>query len=235
MAQLNRYMCSPKNSKILDKNNTIIILADDAIKGMKNAGPKPLLEFNGLPIFLYQLEVINSIMPNSDILLVVGHNSSKFFTYYTANIDKFSKVRIIENESFDVSNSIESARLAVNASTTDNLIFIAGETIFKAQHLRSLIGKNSLISKEYEDSSDIGVIKTGQNLLSLTFTSNEKFFGMCSLTKNATNVFRKYLNSVKNRKMFLYQGITYLSNNGFDFLVIKDNSIDKVEKDKDNE
>jgi len=233
---VNRFSISPKLTKISEKNTTFAIFSDEPIRGMKSSGCKSLIEIENQYLIDIQISQIRKAYPSSEIILLCGYDSSRIIKYVISN-KEYGNIRIIENHNYEQYNSIESAKIVVNATINQNIIFVPGELIFSYENLKNLVGNNALYTSSNIDKDSIGVVyepinivKTTQAVLTnMNYAMPNKFSGLCSFNAESFFKLKTYLNAIKNKKMFIYQSVLYIAGL-YPYKVINDDSIYRIEK-----
>ena len=121
MGNQNRFTTQTRRIR---KNNTFIILAAGAGRGMACYGPKCLLTYQNETVLDYQIKTIRNFDLNAEIIVVAGFHARRII----GKMDH--RIRIIENVRYDETNSVESLRLALNACIPGNVYVIHGDIIF---------------------------------------------------------------------------------------------------------
>ena len=109
-------------SKQVEDLVTFIIIADSPLHRMKSYGPVSLIQINKEKLIDYQIKSIKKSYKNYEIILCLGFESMKVEKYIRVK-HKNINIRIVENQTYNQTNSCESLRIALN-NTQNNKIFI---------------------------------------------------------------------------------------------------------------
>ena len=182
---------------------TIIILAANIGYGMKTYGPKSLITVNSSETLIeYQINLLKSIFPLSDILLVVGFHADKIIRKCP------SGVRIIENVLFETSNEVEQVRLALNCALTSNVLIMKDDIVFNYETLRNITKDKSCIiydSKKQIDSSNVGVVVVDNYVTFFSYDSPNKWCHIAYLTKKELKLVKYLCNHKERKRMFIFE------------------------------
>ena len=168
MRNQNRFTTQVKKVR---NRNTFVILAAGAGRRMACYGPKCLLEYKNETILDNQIKVIRLFDLNADIIVVTGFCANKV-------VNKMDhRVRLVENVRYEETNSIESIRLAINASIPSNLYLIHGDMIFSQA---SFCPDKSSPWIFVDDASrigkgEVGVVVNKDNVSNLSYGLKEKW------------------------------------------------------------
>ena len=166
---------------------TIIILAANIGYGMKSYGPKSLFNINDRETLLeYQINLLQTSFPNSDIILVVGFLADRIIRKCPPGI------RIVENQLYETSNEVEQIRLALNCTLTDNVLIIKDDIICNHDTLIEIIKDQSCIlydSKNQIDSNNIGVTIVNNYATIFSYDIDTKWCHIAYLTNKELKLF----------------------------------------------
>ena len=99
----------PRKSDKYKQQMSVVILAAGMNYRAKSYGPKCLLtDKNDITLLSLQINNIRAVYPESEIILTVGFEADKILKKVP------SDVRIIENQLYENTNTIEEIRLSLN-------------------------------------------------------------------------------------------------------------------------
>lgn len=184
----------------------IIILGADICYGMKSYGPQVLLKIKDKPLIEYQLEIIQSIFPRSDVMLVTGFGSSKVIRRCPKT------VRIIENQLYKETNEPEQLRLALNCSLSDSAIIMTDGLIFNKNTLQFNPTNTSLLydSTGQISENDIGLNVVNDYVTSLSYESKNKWCYILYLTGREYKIIQDLCKEPENKRLFLHEILNQL-------------------------
>lgn len=195
---------------------TVIILAANIGHGMKSYGPKSLLSINEkTTLFEYQIGLVNTVFPQSDIILVVGFFADRMIKRCPRNI------RIVENQLFETTNEVEQLRLALNCTITNNVLVLKDNVIFNVDTLKTIKSNESCIiydSQQKMDKNDIGVTVVNGYATTFSYDILTKWGHLVYLIGKDLNIVKRACSNRNCSKMYLFEILNML--------------LDKVEKIK---
>lgn len=210
---MSSYVAPTRPNNVNKSNITIIILAANIGYGMKSYGPKSLLNINNKETLLeYQVNLLKTVFPNSDILLVVGFGADKIIRRCPLG------VRIIENQLYETSNEVEQVRLALNCTLTDNVLIIKDDIVFNNETLFEITKDISCIiydSKNKIDSTNIGVTIVHNEVSIFTYDSPTKWCHIAYLTNKELKLIKNLCNNRERNRMYLFEVFNLMLNAEF--------------------
>ena len=122
----------------------VAILSAGISSRMKTHEPRSLLKIGDKSLIEHQCEIIKSIFYENEIILVIGYKSEKIIKKIGE-----SKIRIIENQLFEETNSGESLRLAVMNNVHNRILLIHGDLYFNLETFKDLNIKSLSVNIRY--------------------------------------------------------------------------------------
>ena len=142
MRNHNRYITTPKNkrdtsSKAVEDFITIVLFSENHGYRMKSYGPVSLIKIGGKTILETQIEAIKASFYNFEIIVCSGFETQKTVNFIK---EKFPEVniRVVENQVHFNTNCCESARLCLNNTSNDKILFCSGFNLLRPFHLKGL-------------------------------------------------------------------------------------------------
>jgi choline kinase len=202
---------APTRQINVDRNNiTVIILAANIGYGMKSYGPKTLLSVNDKETLLeYQINLIRTVFPKADIILVVGFLADRIIKKCPPGI------RIIENQLYENTNEVTQLRLALNCTITENVLIIKDDIIFNAETLKEISkDKTCLIydSTDKIDNENIGVTIVDGYVTTFAFDVPNKWCHIAYLTIKDLKSIRSICNNKDNARLYFFEALNMLLN-----------------------
>lgn len=178
---------------------SFIISSCSPIVKKLSLGAKPLLKMaNGETLIQHQVNIIRQEFPDSEIILTVGFETDKVIKHVRG-------VRIIENQNFKSTNS-EDIRLALNAMSGEEVLYVSGDLIFNNSSLGIINGHSSILidSKSTKNIDDVGATIVDEHVTMLSYgIPSPKWGRMAFFTKRDADLVRNIMNSKRsNKKMF---------------------------------
>lgn len=203
-----RHIVPTRRNATPQNSTTVIILAANIGYGMKSYGPKSLLSINPHETLIeYQLNLIQSLFPQSDIILVVGFAADKIIKRCPPGI------RIVENQFFESTNEVEQVRLALNCTVTHNVLIIKDDIVFNNQTLCEVSKNNSCLiydSKNQIDDFNIGVTVVDGKANYFSYEISDKWCHIVYLTKKEVDLLRNICSKRDRSKMYLHEALNIL-------------------------
>tara|TARA_R100001163_G_scaffold15543_1_gene14046 strand:+ start:1079 stop:1792 length:714 start_codon:yes stop_codon:yes gene_type:complete len=198
-----------------EKPISVIIPAAGMGYRMKSYGPTCLLNANKKQTLIQKtIDNIKKVLPYSDIIIVLGFESEKVIK----NLPRH--VRIVENNSYEETNIVESLRLGINNSVTENALIIDGDLIFNINTIKGItsLGSSCVLidSKDILKSDKVGVTVVENRVTSFSFGLDKKWGKIAYLQGKEFKMFHKLCCDRKKNKMFTFELFNIMINNGCD-------------------
>jgi len=212
-------------AKVADRKEylSVIILADEPSKGMKQIGPKSLLLYNKDYIINHQLKAIYEAIPSAEIVIGVGFESHKIISLKNNNF------RIVENINFENTTCIETVRLCLNNITRDRVLIISGDCILNTKDLLDVIQSVCIVTSKKANSNNIGIIKQDGLVTNFAYGLDEKWIQILNIGPEELREFKKYVNNQKNNKNPFHHAVEHLMSRNF-LINVVNNGIYKIER-----
>lgn len=143
-----------------DKKNTelitIILLCDSSGYRMKSYGPISLITIDDIKLIDLQIQCIKNVFENFEIILCVGFDAEKICKHIRSQY-KDIRIRIVENQLHNVSNSCESLRLSLNNTANDKILICDGNLILNNGCLESIDINHSCVLTEKNPCDDLEI------------------------------------------------------------------------------
>ena len=157
---------------------TVILLSENHGHRMKSYGPVSMLKIGAKTLLEKQIEAIKSVLKNFEIILCCGFETFKTVSYIKTRFSNLN-IRIVENQIHYNSNCAESARLCLNNTMNNRILFCNGGILFKAEQLAAVdFTSTSIVSQNNNDIAnlEIGVIENNCYLENLSFGIKNKYW-----------------------------------------------------------
>lgn len=206
------------------KNVGVIILAEEMGYRMKSYGPKCLIETKTGTILSDQIKIINRIFHNPDIVILAGFEADKI-------VKKSPKgVRIVENQLYKETNSVEGLRLCFNNIDNNSVLILSGDLIFNEHALNSISSEGSCVvidSKNRLSDDEIGVSTSKNRVLNFAYGLDSKWCGIVFLQGEELEMAKKFCVRDKS-KMCSFEVLNYIINNGGKIRHIEPQNLDLI-------
>lgn len=224
----------PKKNKCVNDDNqisqliSIVILSDFPGYRMKSYGPSPLIAINNKYLIDLQIEAIKKRYPKYEIILCTGFDSDKIAKYI---FNKYSNIniRIVENTSFNNSNSCESLRIALNNICNDKILIIDGNLLFNYKTLKKIPEDklSILIQNESNENLEIGVNLNSDKIAQFfSFGACRAWSEMFFINdRHVIDKLRKFLSYPDNKKKFIFEALNDLLKTNIEIECIENNNV----------
>ena len=178
--------------KIKDKipQSQIVILAAGIGSRTKSYEPRCLLKYNGKVLLDNQMEILSNKFIGSEISIVCG------FDYQRIMKRVGKKARIVENQSYENTNSGESLKLAVNNSIYDSVLFLHGDLYLSSDLFNNVKFDRSFLLvdnlNKFEE-KEVGVTVVNDQATVLSYSLSTKWCQIAFITGNEMNILRRLL------------------------------------------
>lgn len=135
---MSRYTV-PAKKNVIDNNIDVVILAAGQGRRMRSFGSKSLLPIKNTTLINYQISTIKNIMPNADIVVVLGYEIDKIYK----QLPTF--VRVVENDKYETTTSTRSAFIGIRACSNSNVLVINGDMCFNDKLFEICINESSIL------------------------------------------------------------------------------------------
>lgn len=141
------------SDKITEKMQAVILAAGRGLrlKPITDKIPKSLVEVNGTPFIINELEALSKHREIREVMVVVGYKKD-LIKERIGNRYKEMKIRYVENDKWDKTNNIYSLWMA-GEYIKEDFILIEGDIFFEHKLLDSLFenrGKNMVLLAKYK-------------------------------------------------------------------------------------
>jgi NDP-sugar pyrophosphorylase family protein len=209
---------------------TVIILCDIELHRMKSCGPLPLIDINGKKLIDIQISSVRKYFKNVEIIICVANCSDKIYKYVKQKY-KNLQIRIVENQNYNSSNSLESVRISLNNTMNNRVLIFSGDLMLDDSI--SNIDQNKtciLIESNPSENLDIGVNIDENNIAQHFSYGASKIWSEVIFFHNEDYIdsFRKNISANYNKNKFMFEILNDLVKSKNNVLCINNSS--KIEK-----
>jgi choline kinase len=200
---------------------TVVLLTAGVGNRIKTHEPRALIRYKNTTLIDYQIKTIDNSFNGCDIIVVCGYDSHRI----NKRVEKYSNVRVVENELYEETGSASSLRLALNNTNNDNVIFIHGDIICNGQTIKDVDYSRSFILTDDQGmihKREVGVVihenKIAANL-SFGLKNQPRWCQIGYLTGNELKKARRIINinSDFNKKQLTFEFLNAIISSGGDF------------------
>jgi CTP:phosphocholine cytidylyltransferase-like protein len=175
---------------------------------MKTKGHTSLTQIKNAKLLDYHIRYLTEIFPKNEIILCVGFDANKIQEHIASKYSNHN-IRIVENQSFNETNSCEGLRLCLNNINNTNILIVGGDLFFHKEALSALDTKNNcLIFEDKNPTLDIGINTDGKKLEHMDVGLNAKWPEIIFINQQEAITFLKSkLNREDFRKKFMFEVI----------------------------
>ena len=205
MSKYNRFTVPVKGHKAgMDGEKlSVIIPAAGTGHRMKSYGPKCLLPVSTTETILHKIIAnVKTVYPNSEVTVVVGFEADRVIKALPDDI------RIIENQFYQETNVVESLRLALNSTVSQNALIIYGDLIFNTNAIDGLTdGESSIVvdSKNSFKNEEVGVTIVDGIATNFAYGLDTKWGQIIYLEDEALLLFKTLCANRKRNKMYPFE------------------------------
>lgn len=213
---MSRSITTIKNISTKSKNISVVISSAGAGLRIKSNEPRSLIKIKDDTLINHQVKAIEGAFDSCEIIGVFGVYLDKILK----KINK--KIRVVENQLHESTNTAESMRLGLNNCLYDNVLFIHGDIFFDSS---LLVGANYnksflvLDSNNDIDEKEVGVTISKNNVSILSYGLKKKWCQVCYLTGKELKILKVIFSKFKesDKKMLSFEIINKIIENGGNF------------------
>lgn len=202
-----------KNDKKTTELVTIILLCDSSGYRMKSYGPVSLVNINNTKLIDLQIECIKNVFENFEIILCVGFDAEKICKHIRSQ-HKDIRIRIVENQLYNTSNSCESLRLSLNNTANNKIVICDGNLVLNKGCLENIDTDKSclLIEKDPCENLEIGLNSDNNKIVQhLSYGANKIWSEILFLNGfDIIESLRKIITKYDSKTRFIFESINEL-------------------------
>ncbi len=185
---------------------SIIIPCAGAGIRMKGYGPKALIEIKNKTIIQRQLDIINSVYPNVDIIVVAGFEANRLM-----NTLSDRKIMKVENENYENTGIARSIGMGLRVARTDIVGIVYGDLVFNKWALPDTIKESTIVVDKLDGTmkeDEVGCTVIEDRLEWMSHGLKQKWAHMLFLTGKELFEFQKLAWNPEKRSLFGFELIT---------------------------
>ena len=219
---------SPANTSHTDM--AIVILSGGIGNRIKSYEPRSLLKLGNQTLIDHQISVINNSFHFPEIIGVFGYLVDKIAKKIRG------KIRIIENQIYENTNTSESLRLAFNSTTKDSLLFFHGDLYFNIDTLEGLDYSKSFLvvdNKQQMHDKEVGITICDHKATILSYGLPTKWCQIAYITgkefRILKHIFQKF--DIDQKKLLVFEVINHIITMGGQFYCYEPHNMSILEID----
>ena len=191
---------------------SVIIPAAGMGHRMKSYGPKCLLPANNKDTILQKIvKNIQREYPYSDIVVVTGFESEKVIKSLPHNI------RIVENNDYETTNTVESIRVGINACATDNVLIVYGDLVFNVYSIRNITSNGScaiIDSKSQFKNEVVGVTVVDDKVTRFAYGLQKKWSQIAFFENEEFKMLKDLCSDKRKNKLYPFELFNFMIGKG---------------------
>lgn len=228
---MSRHTCPTKPSLKNQLISVIIPVAGEPRKksykrGKYSGHPSFYPITNNTTLIEHQVEIVKSILPNSEIILVGGFEIEKLLW---GKIPK--EIRLVENQKYYETSVVNTIRLGLINTNSKSVLIFYGNLFFGADILSNIKPQeSSVIAEPINNIADVGINIINEEAIQFAYGLPARWTQIFYLTGNTLQEFRKECFITENNKMFTHEILNKIINkNSIKVSIFKENSVIDVE------
>lgn len=198
---------------------TYIILTAGQNRGTSKT-PKSLLVSGGSYLIDSQISTIKARNPENEVVVVCGFESKKVIEY----LQLHHAVRIVENQNYKNTTSLESFRLGLNVSDNGGIVVIHGDREFNMEAISFDDKHPHIVASNTFDKNSVGFVANGKQLKNMSYGLKNTWGQIAYFPKTMFVNLRKVINGTKPQ-INIFEAINNLNNEN-QFLVHSNESVE---------
>lgn len=192
---------------------TVILLCDSSGYRMKSYGPISLIQINNIKLIDLQIQCIKNVFENFEIILCVGFDAEKICKHIRSQYNDL-RIRIVENQLHNVSNSCESLRLSLNNTSNDRILVCDGNLILNNACLENIDVNHSCVLTEKDPCENLEIgLNTDNNKIVQHLSYGAKNIWSEIFFLNGLEIIealRKIITKYDSKTRFIFESINEL-------------------------
>jgi hypothetical protein len=208
----NRFVVPTRRGRKTGVGILVVVLSATVGYRMRSYGPKMLFKTDEGSTLMEK--IIDSVLlrfNGADLVFTIGFQADRIIR------NKPPVGRLVENQLYETTNSIEECRLAINNSDCESVLLISGDLYYES-HLLDLIDTNfsSVITDNNGsmEEDDIGVTVVDNKASIFSYGLPTKWSYITYLRGKEFSLFNSFCQNRENSKKFVWEGLNHVADNG---------------------
>ena len=207
----------------------VIIPAAGIGRRMKSYGPKPLIKIGNSTIIKNQISVLQTYIPNANIILVCGFKADRLMNETPSNILK------IENERYKQTNVVRSIGMGLRAVTNSFPVMIVyGDLVFNSEAIKHIHLKKSciVVTDQGMGDEEVGCVMDHHRMLTnLMYDLPYKWGQIALFVNKELELLKELCWDERNSTKFGFEIINQIIDKGGNFKCVYNDKIKIVDID----
>lgn len=208
----NRFVVPTRRGRKTGVGVLVAVISSTVGYRMRSYGPKLLFKTSDGSTVMEK--IIDSVLlrfNGADLVFTIGFQADKIIR------NKPPVGRLVENQLYETTNTIEDCRLAINNSDCESLLVISGDLYYES-HLLDMIdtGESSIIvdNNGYMAADDIGVTVVDEKATIFSYGLPTKWSYISYLKGKEYELFNSFCQDRENSKKFVWEGLNHVTDKG---------------------
>jgi len=230
---MTRFITNIKSTKHKRKklDIAIAILSAGIGQRIKSHEPRSMLKINDNTLVENQISTINQCFNDPEIIGVFGYECQKICKRIG------NKLRVVENQLYESTNTAESIRLAFNNTNKNGFMFLHGDLCFNKETLLNVEYNKSFVvvdnNGKFED-KEAGVTIVNNKASIFSYGLKSKWCQIAFLTGKELKIAKQFFNKFEgaDKKMLSFEVLNAIISMGGSFFCYEPKNMEIFEIDK---
>jgi choline kinase len=220
-----------KNKQKKNIEIAIAVLSAGVGQRIKSHEPRSMIKINDTSLIDIQISILGECFLKPEIIGVFGYDFQKICRKLSG------KIRIIENQIHETTNTAESMRLAFNSTLKSSFMFLHGDLIFNKETLQDLDYSKSFVvidTKGRMEDKEAGLTIVNNKATIFSYGLKSKWCQIAHITgkelKIAKQIFNKF--ELADKKMLSFEVLNRMISMGASFNCYEPQKMKIIEIDK---
>ena len=220
-----------KNKQKKDIDIAIAVLSAGVGQRIKSYEPRSMIKINDKSLIDIQISVFKECFLSPEIIGVFGYDFQKICKKLS------NKIRMVENEIYETTNTAESMRLAFNSTLKPSFMFLHGDLIFNNETLLDLDYSKSFVitdTKGMLEDKEAGLTIVNNKATIFSYGLKSKWCQIAHFTGKELKIARQIFNKFElaDKKMLSFEVLNKMISMGASFNCYEPKKMKIIEIDK---
>lgn len=209
----------------------VAILSAGIGQRIKSHEPRSMLKINNNTLIDNQISVINQCFSDPEIIGVFGYDCQKICKKVG------DKIRVVENQLYESTNTAESMRLAFNNTNKKGFLFLHGDLFFNKETLLNIEYNKSFVvvdNKGRFEDKEAGLTIVNNKASIFSYGLKSKWCQIAFFTGKELKIARQFFNKFEgpDKKMLSFEVLNSMISMGGSFSCYEPKDMEILEIDK---